>query len=107
LIQQVRQALLSGLPSGDLSLEVVARALGMGTRTLQRRLAEENTSHKGLLRQTRHYMAEQYLRSPDFSIDEIAFLLGYANTPSFTRAFRSWTGMAPSEYRTSENGASG
>jgi AraC-like DNA-binding protein len=47
------------------------------------------------------------LRSPEFSIDEVAFLLGYANTPSFTRAFRTWTGLAPSEYRTRENDAAG
>ena len=41
------------------------------------------------------------------TIDEIAFLLGYANTPSFTRAFRAWAGVPPSEYRAREVGASG
>ena len=107
IVQRLRQTILHALPAGDLALEAAARSLGMGGRTLQRRLAEYGTTHKELVRQTRYYLAEQYLRGSDLPIDEIAFLLGYANTPSFTRAFRAWAGVPPSEYRAREVGASG
>ena len=34
------------------------------------------------------------------SVGEIAAQLGYTELPSFTRAFRKWTGMTPQAYRT-------
>jgi AraC-like DNA-binding protein len=32
------------------------------------------------------------------SVTEIAFLLGYSELSTFARAFKRWTGKAPSEY---------
>ena len=107
LVQQLRSSIMGALPAGDLSVAALARSLGMSSRTLQRRLRERGTSHQELLRQTRHYLAESYLRSSELSIDEVAFLLGYANTPAFSRAFKGWTGMAPTRYRTKHFGVSG
>jgi AraC-like DNA-binding protein len=107
VVHKLRDVIMRSLPAGDLSLGSSARALGMSARTLQRRLREAGTSHKELLQQTRYYLAERYLRSPELSIDEVSFLLGYANTPSFTRAFKEWSGVPPTEYRVRESGASG
>lgn len=106
-VQQVRSAIFKSLPAGDTSLSSTAQAMSLSPRTLQRKLRELGTSHKELLKQTRHYLAEQYLRSPQLSIDEVSFLLGYANTPAFTRAFKGWTGLPPTEYRSREIGANG
>lgn len=107
LIVRLRQAILHALPAGDLSLDALARTLGLTPRTLQRRLRELGTSVKELVGQTRYYLAERYLRGSEISIDEVSFLLGYANTPAFTRAFKNWAGIPPTEYRAREAGARG
>lgn len=107
VLREHRQAILQSLPAGELTLEAVGRRLHTSPRTLQRRLRELGTSHTELVRQTRYYLAEEYLRSPELSIDEVSFLLGYANTPAFTRAFRGWAGLSPTEYRSRERGARG
>jgi len=33
------------------------------------------------------------------TVSEVAFLLGFSEISSFSRAFRSWTGESPSHYR--------
>ena len=44
-------------------------------------------------------LAIEYLRSPKYSIDEIAHLLGYGDSSNFSKAFRTWTGHSPTQYR--------
>ncbi len=41
----------------------------------------------------------EYLRRSDYSVGEVAYLLGFAEVSSFNRAFRRWTGKSPSEFR--------
>jgi AraC-like DNA-binding protein len=99
LTDRVRTALLDRLPNGPQSQSQVARLLGMGTRTLQRRLAEESTSYGALLDATRRELATAYLREGRYSVTDVGYLLGFAGTASFSRAFRRWTGKSPSEYQ--------
>ena len=96
---QVRDRLVRMLPEGEPSAEQVASSLHLSLRSLQRRLAEEDSSYEQLLLQTREELARSYLQDPRHAISEIAYLLGYADASCFTRAFRRWTGMAPSVYR--------
>lgn len=44
-------------------------------------------------------LARSYLRERDLSLAEVAFLLGFADQSTFTRAFRRWTGVAPGAFR--------
>lgn len=39
------------------------------------------------------------LADPALAQTDVALLLGYTEQSSFIRAFRSWTGMTPGEYR--------
>jgi AraC-like DNA-binding protein len=96
---RVRAALVEQLPNGALSLGAMARALGTSTRVLQRRLGDEGVTYASLLDQTRRELAEAYLREGRASMTEIAYLLGFSGSASFTRAFRRWWGQAPSEFR--------
>jgi AraC-like DNA-binding protein len=73
--------------------------MGIGKRTLQRRLKEHGFSFRDVLTEVRQELAEQNLRDFDMSIGEIAYLLGYSNPSEFHRAFRGWTGIAPKQYR--------
>lgn len=96
---QVRQVLCRLLPEGEPRREVVAQALHLSQRTLQRRLQEEGTGYQQLLDDTRRELAQQYLGQAGLTLLEIAYLLGFADPSNFFRAFRRWFGITPGEYR--------
>jgi AraC-like DNA-binding protein len=75
-----------------------ARALGMSTATLRRRLSEAGASFRGLSSEARR-TAAQSLLATEQSLDEIAERLGFSDARSFRRACHAWFGMAPAEYR--------
>ncbi len=99
VVTQVRASFFDLLPSGDCNKEKVARRLNMGERTLQGKLSERDTSYRILLNETRRELAEQYISQGLRSVSEVAYLLGFSDYSSFSRAFRAWTGSSPSEYR--------
>jgi AraC-like DNA-binding protein len=66
---------------------------------LRRQLHAEGTSFRRLVRQVREQLACRYLRERELTVEEVARLLGYAETAPFSRAFRSWTGQSPSDFR--------
>jgi AraC-like DNA-binding protein len=99
LSRRVQEAISAELRGGNPSAENVAEKLGVHPRTLSRRLQAEGTSHQQLLDQLRFELAERYLRERGLSIGEVAYLLGYADTSSFNKAFKRWTGSAPKRYR--------
>ena len=92
---RVQQALLDTLPDGAPTKQAVARHLGMSARNLQRHLAQEGTGFKELLNEARVTLARNYVDEGRLSVTEIAFVLGFADTSTFSRAFRRWTGMSP------------
>ena len=92
------------LPSGECTIDDVAKKLGYSKRSLQRRLQEEDTSFQKQLNHTWELLAKNYLVSTDMTAEDVAFLLGYQETGSFIRAFSVWTGQTISEYRTAVKG---
>ena len=96
---RVRSALMELLPSGECTIDDVARKLGHSKRSLQRKLQEEDTSFQKQLGHTRELLAKAYLANTDMTAEDIAFLLGYQEIRSFLRAFTIWTGQTVSEYR--------
>ena len=99
LLSRLGHHIASSLSSGGTSLELMARSLGMGPRTLQRRLAEQQVEFSQLVEDVRRALARQYVAGGEYSITEVALLLGYAEASSFSRAFRRWTGQSPQAYR--------
>lgn len=95
LLQVLARHLLGGVPP----LGEVASALAMSARNLQRTLNEENTSYQALLDLARRDLALRHLATPEGSVAEVAFLLGFADASAFTRAFRRWTGSTPGAWR--------
>lgn len=96
--ERLRAVLIEQLPLGEPQQDRAAEALHLSARSLQRRLADEGTSYKALLDETRRELALSYLREGRSSISEICYLLGFSDTSSFTHAFRRWTGVAPSRW---------
>jgi AraC-like DNA-binding protein len=70
------------------TLDDVAEAFNMSTRRLRRKLESEGTSFRLIVEDVRHQLALQLLEATDMKLDELAIQLGYADTASFTRAFR-------------------
>ncbi len=99
LITRVRLAIQQLLPSGSAPEEKVAAIVGVNPRTLHRRLSEHGESYRSLLQSVRMELAERYLVRDGYNITEAAFLLGYSDSSAFSRAFKSWFGVTPSEYR--------
>jgi AraC-like DNA-binding protein len=97
----VENAIAELLPHGQAAQAEIAKHIGMSQRTLARRLAEEGSSFSELLSTVRRALANRYLMNPSLSISEIAWLLGYSEVSTFTRAFHRWTGASPSARRAS------
>lgn len=87
------------LPTGGVSIDILAKEIGVSKRTIQRKLSAENTSFQEILIKVREEFAKKYLKDTKISMKEVAFLLGYEEPNSFARAFESWTGKTVSEYR--------
>jgi AraC-like DNA-binding protein len=94
-----KSSLLEEITSGEVSEEDMARRLHMSRRTLQRKLAESNTTYQKLVDDTRRDLALRYMEDPRNSITDVTFLLGFSGQSAFTRAFNRWTGMSPTAYR--------
>ncbi|TDG13944.1 AraC family transcriptional regulator [Seongchinamella unica] len=99
--RDVVDKIVEHLPDGPPSQQQIAEALHVSNRTLQRKLKEEGTSFMDLLQDTRLQMARKYLQHPNRSVVETAYLLGFSEPSTFSRAFKRWTGMAPADFRDS------
>jgi len=95
----VRAAIRRALPNGSPTVDELAQDIGISRRTLQRRLSALGASFKQILQEVREEQSQRYLDDPRLAITEIALLLGYSDQASFSNAFKSWCGCAPSEYR--------
>jgi AraC-like DNA-binding protein len=96
---RARVALREALEAGDARLEVVARRLGVGARTLQRRLGERGTTYARVLDEVRRETAQRWVEQGTMSFGEIAFGLGFSEPSAFHRAFKRWTGRTPGAYQ--------
>ena len=97
---QVKEVLGRSLAGKRPTLQGVAQELGMSTRTLQRRLTGAGVTFQRLVEETRRELACHYLKQRAVELNEVAFLLGFADANSFFRAFQEWEGTSPGEWRT-------
>lgn len=96
---RVRAELVLTPGVGYPALAVLAGRLHMSGRTLSRRLQQFGLTYLGLLDAARRHEAEHLLITTDQEVRYIAELLGYTGAANFTRAFRKWTDMTPSQFR--------
>jgi AraC-like DNA-binding protein len=94
---RVHATLLETMPDGP-SEHRIAQRLGMSMSSLQASLAREGTTYTAVLNTAREQLARRYLEGDRYSIKEVAFLLGFADGATFSRAFKRWTGVAPKRY---------
>jgi AraC-like DNA-binding protein len=99
LLARLREILAARMRGRRVTVQAVGKELGMSDRALQRALQQSGTSFREVLDAVRNEHAHRYLTKPSFSDGEVAFLLGFEDPSSFSRAFRTWNGMSPSEFR--------
>ncbi len=96
---RVAQAIQSHLKLGIARKELIAEELGMTPRTLQRKLDKEGSSYQSLLEEIRKEHAFDMLQNSGLAVQDIAFNLGFADSRSFHRSFKKWSGTTPGAYR--------
>jgi len=99
VITGVTQKIIEFLPDGDCTRDRVADALHMSPTKLQLKLSQRGTHFQQLLDDTRKELAYSYLSQASRPVTEITFLLGFSDTSNFTRAFKRWTGLSPTDFR--------
>ncbi len=97
--QSVRAFVRQLLPSGAVTVNVLAEQLQLHPKALQRQLAAEKTSFAAILDQVRRETAEHFLRHTDITLLHLARELGYAEQSVLTRACHRWFGTGPAAYR--------
>ena len=99
LASQIKQSLRQ-LPAAQWpETQGMAQSLCMSASTLRRRLADEGQTFQGLKDSVRKELAIGWLAEPEHSYADIAQRLGFADTSSFYKAFRKWSGTNPGHYR--------
>jgi AraC-like DNA-binding protein len=90
----VQNAILMNLKSSRLSADYIAQSIGLGVRTMQRRLMVEGETFQSCLDQARLQRAGELLEQTELTVEEISHHLGYIESNSFRRAFRKWHGIS-------------
>jgi AraC-like DNA-binding protein len=98
-VERVRIAVQQKLTGRRPTIEDIANALHIGSRTLQRRLQDAGSSFQRVLEEARHQLARHYLNNSVLELSEAAYLLGYEDGNSCVRAFRTWEGVPPAQGR--------
>lgn len=92
---RVESLLIPILHTGEPNVERIAEKMGQSRKTLYRKLKAEGTTFARLLDELRHKMALHYLNGKKVSVNETAYLVGFSDPSTFSRAFRRWTGVSP------------
>ena len=95
----VENELVRLLPHGKAQVQEVASTLGMSSRTLARRLEQENARFVEIVDELRRDLAMRYLRDRGMSLSQISWLLGYSEVSSLNHACKRWTGKSPKALR--------
>ncbi len=96
---RVEALLLPTLHEGGSGADTIAAQLGCSRQTLFRRLKDEGVTFTDVLGSLRQEMAKAYLDGRSASVNETAYLVGFSDAASFSRAFKRWTGQSPNDYR--------
>jgi AraC-like DNA-binding protein len=99
LTDRIRRLLRRRLGEELPSLEEVGDTLAVTPQTLRRRLREEGRGFQQIKDELRRDAAIEFLTNTRLPLLDIANQVGFSEASTFHRAFKSWTGVAPGEYR--------
>jgi AraC-like DNA-binding protein len=99
---RVESLLMPILHTGEASVDLIASKMGISRQTLFRKLRAEGLTFEKVLDELRHKLALHYLSGKKVSVNETAYLVGFSDPASFSRAFKRWTGRSPRMMRTKD-----
>ncbi len=99
IILRIKEEILGLMDRGPVPLGLIARRLATSERSLQRRLAEDDTTYQHLLDETRRELSDRLLRETDLPLSEISYRLGFSAPSAYSRAAIRWYGKKPSAVR--------
>ncbi|SRR5579862_61125 len=103
---RVESAIMPVLHTGEVKMSTVAARLALSRQTLARRLKSEGTTFEKILDELRHRLALAYLGDSRVPVHQCAYLTGFSDPASFSRAFKRWTGSAPRTFLEKKAGMS-
>ncbi len=95
----VKNSILKRLKAEIPKTNEVARELAMSVRTLQQNLKKEGTSFREILNSVRKEIAIKHLSRSHNNVTDVAFLTGFSDVSIFSRNFKKWTGLTPTEFQ--------
>ena len=107
LASQVNYLIARRMGAGPLTVSAVAQELGLSARSFQRRLAEERTSFRNLVRDQRRTLVESLMKDRSATVTDVAHTCGYSETAVLSRAFKVWTGASPRAFARATRGLAG
>ena len=99
VVASVRTLVRQLLPSGTVTLELIAEQLSLHPKALQRRLATDGITFAAIIDGVRRERAEHHLRDPRITLAHLSRELGYAEQSVLTRSCHRWFGSGPAAYR--------
>ncbi len=98
-VRKTSKEIIRLLPGKAPTENDIAFAMNMSKRNLQRKLKDVDLTYGTLSTDIRRGLAKEYIRDLSLSLSEVAYLLGYSDQSTFTRAFGSWFNQSPKRYR--------
>lgn len=99
LMEQVMKVINDNMDNEDLSVDMIAREVGLSRVHLHRRMKElTNQTPHAFIRNTRLQYAEKLLSHSNKTISDIMFTCGFSNPASFSTMFKNLYGSSPRDY---------
>ena len=106
VVAQTKQILL-GYERQFPAVADMAKTFGFSERTYHRKLDQAHTSYRELVDNYKKERCLDLLSQQKVSVAALAETMGYAESSSFLRAFKRWTGTTPKKYTAQANSIGG
>jgi signal transduction histidine kinase/AraC-like DNA-binding protein/sugar lactone lactonase YvrE len=101
LMNKIMDTINAHIDDPNLSVETLGQEVGISRAHLHRKMKEmAGITPSDFIRNIRLRQACELLKNTDNDVTQIAYSIGFASQTHFSTAFKKFTGMTPTEYRT-------